>query len=234
MKEVIVTAREDVSGQKQLCAYFVAEQELHIAELRETLSRELPQYMIPAYFVQLEQMPLTPNGKIDRKALPEPKDSILSGVEYVAPRTETEEKLVLIWKAVLNLDTIGVKDNFFELGGHSLKATTLVSRIHKEMNIDLPLRTVFQSPTIEDMEEVISEMEHQQHVSIPLANKMDVYPVSSAQKRLYILQQLEGAEISNNIPATLIVHGALDVERFEHAFRQLIARHEILRTSFEW
>ncbi|MFB6367904.1 condensation domain-containing protein, partial [Paenibacillus elgii] len=200
--------------------------------LRSAMSQELPGYMIPSYFVQLERLPLTPNGKIDRKALPAPEGGA-SGSEYTAPRTPLEAKLVRIWQEVLGVEKVGINENFFDIGGHSLRATTLVSKIHKEMNVDFPLRDVFTCSTVEDMARAIARMEEGSYSSIPAIEERDYYPLSSAQKRLFILNQLEGAELSYNMPGAMLLEGALDRQRFEEAFRGLIARHETLRTGFE-
>ncbi|MFB6365159.1 amino acid adenylation domain-containing protein, partial [Paenibacillus elgii] len=227
-----VVIREDGNGQKALCAYFTADGELQASVLRSAIWQELPGYMIPSYFVQLERLPLTPNGKIDRKALPAPEGGA-SGSEYTAPRTPLEAKLVRIWQEVLGVTTVGVKDNFFDLGGHSLRATTLVSKVHKELNVDLPLRDVFRYATIEEMAQAIARMEEGAFSAIPVAEEREHYPLSSAQKRLFILHQLEGAEQSYNMPGAMLLEGALERERFEEAFCGLIARHETLRTGFE-
>ncbi|MDK8179896.1 non-ribosomal peptide synthetase [Paenibacillus sp. UMB4589-SE434] len=232
VQEATVLALEDEAGQKQLCAYFTAEGTLTAGELRTALSQELPGYMIPSYFVQLDRLPLTPNGKIDRRALPAPEGDVQTGAEFVAPRTTAEMQLARIWQDVLGLNRVGVKDNFFELGGHSLRATTLVSRLYKEMNVNFPLRGVFQHPTIEEMAQAIAGMEQQQYAAIPLAQEQAYYPLSSAQKRLYILSQLEGAELSYNMPGVLLLEGPLNRDRFQTAFLKLIARHETLRTGF--
>ncbi|MBU7319853.1 amino acid adenylation domain-containing protein, partial [Paenibacillus oleatilyticus] len=232
VREAVVVIREDGNGQKALCAYYTADEELQASGLRSAMSQELPGYMIPSYFVQLEQLPLTPNGKIDRKALPAPEGGA-GGSEYTAPRTPLEAKLVRIWQEVLAVTTVGVKDNFFDLGGHSLRATTLVSKIHKELNVDLPLRDVFRYATVEEMAQAIAGMEQQEHVSIPMLEERDYYMLSSVQKRLFIQQQMEGAELSYNMSGMMVLSGALDRERFEEAFRGLIARHETLRTGFE-
>ncbi|WP_046233883.1 condensation domain-containing protein, partial [Paenibacillus algorifonticola] len=206
---------------------------LTVSELRGRLSQEMPGYMIPSYFVQLEKMPLTANGKTDRKALPAPEGSVNTGAEYTAPRTPLEEQLVRIWQEVLGTERIGVKDNFFDLGGHSLRATVLVSKLYKEMKVNLPLRDVFRLPTIEEMAKAIADMAQTTYASIPAVEERAYYPLSSAQKRLYILHQLEGAEQSYNMPEFMTLEGPLNRERFEESFRKLIARHEILRTGFE-
>ncbi|MDN4091203.1 condensation domain-containing protein, partial [Paenibacillus polymyxa] len=236
VREAVVLVRSDANGQKALCAYYTPDTgaELAVNDLRSALAQELPGYMIPSYFVELERLPLTPNGKIDRKALPAPEGEAGSGTEYVAPRNELETKLAAIWQEVLGLaKEIGVHDNFFDIGGHSLRATTLVSKIHKELNVDLPLRDVFRHSTIESMAAAISRLDEQTFVSIPVADDREVYPQSFAQKRLFILNQLEGAELSYNMPEAMLLEGALDRARFEEAFRKLVTRHETLRTGFE-
>ncbi|APB69496.1 non-ribosomal peptide synthase/polyketide synthase [Paenibacillus polymyxa] len=233
VKEAVVVVREDQEGQKALCAYYTAEEGLTAVDLKRAIASELPGYMIPSYFVELERLPLTPNGKIDRKALPAPEGGASAGREYVAPRTELEAKLVAIWQNVLGPVTIGVTDNFFDLGGHSLRATTLVSKVHKELSVNLPLRDVFQHSTIEAMAEAISQLERQEHLSIPVLDKRDYYPLSSVQKRLYIQQQMEGAELSYNMSGMTVLVGRLERNQFEAALKGLIARHEILRTGFE-
>ncbi|MDG0057028.1 amino acid adenylation domain-containing protein, partial [Paenibacillus sp. P2(2022)] len=234
IEKAIVTAWENEDGDKDLCAYVVASEALNLPELRSTLQPKLPGYMIPTYVVPLDRFPLTPNGKIDRKALPAPETRLEGGTKYVAPRTELEEQLVRIWQSVLNHHQIGIQDNFFEVGGHSLRATTLMAKIHQELNHKLALRDIFQYPTIEQLVQVMGEDQTQQtYVSIPVAEEREYYPVSSAQKRMYVLSHLEGGEVSYNMPGALIIEGSLDKKRLEQAFRQLIARHEALRTRFD-
>ncbi|WP_340018592.1 amino acid adenylation domain-containing protein [Paenibacillus sp. FSL H3-0457] len=236
VREAVVLVRSDANGQKALCAYYTPDTgvELVVNDLRRALAQELPGYMIPSYFVELDRLPLTPNGKIDRKVLPAPEGEAGSGTEYVAPRNELETKLAAIWQEVLGLaKEIGVHDNFFDIGGHSLRATTLVSKIHKELNVDLPLRDVFRHSTIESMATTISRLDQQIFVSIPVTDVREVYPQSFAQKRLFILNQLEVAELSYNMPEAMLLEGALDRARFEETFRKLVARHEMLRTGFE-
>ncbi|PTU44146.1 non-ribosomal peptide synthetase, partial [Paenibacillus polymyxa] len=193
----------------------------------------LPSYMVPSYFVQLEQMPLSPNGKIDRKALPAPEGSLQSGADYVAPRTWVEVKLTQIWQDVLGLAQVGVKENFFEMGGHSLRATTLASKIHKELHKQLPLRSIFEAPTIEQLAAVLEGLDQVAYASIPVTEERSFYPLSSAQKRLYVLHQFDPNDVNYNMPSVLQVSGPLDVKRVEDVFCQLIARHATLRTRFE-
>ncbi|WP_033404620.1 non-ribosomal peptide synthetase, partial [Paenibacillus fonticola] len=233
VREAVVVARETEEGQKDLCAYVVAGCELVASEIRAVLSQSLPGYMIPAYFVQIDRLPLTPNGKIDRKALPAPAAHLHTGAEYIAARTPVEETLVSIWETVLGVSPIGIQDNFFDLGGHSLRATTLVAMIHRELGAEIPLRTVFQEPTIAQMARMIEGRDSFVYAMIPTVKPSTYYPVSSAQKRLYILSQMDGGELSYNMPAVITIEGELDRERLEETFRKLIRRHESLRTGFE-
>ncbi|MBP2646106.1 MAG: amino acid adenylation domain protein, partial [Firmicutes bacterium] len=233
VKETIVIAREETSGNKYLCAYFVAEEALKAKELRQHLSKALPEYMIPSYFVQLEKLPLTLNGKIDRKVLPKPEGRINTGVEYIAPRNEAEEKLTQIWQDVLGVEKVGIEDNFFELGGHSLKAINLVAKIHKAFGAEVPLQGVFKAQTIKELVKIIEDTVITDYAEIEPIVKAEYYPVSSAQKRMFILDQFKASDTAYNMPAVLKVEGALEKQRFENAWRELIKRHETLRTSFE-
>ncbi len=233
IRKTTVFARENAFGEKQLCAYYEADRELPAAELKSVISQELPAYMIPAYLIQLEQLPLTANGKVDRRSLPTPEESLQPGEGRTPPRTPLEASLAGIWKSVLGLEHIGVHDNFFDLGGHSLRATTLVSKVHQELNVELPLRDVFRYSTIEEMALAITRIGEQSFSSIPLAGVREYYPLSSAQKRLFILNQLEGSDQSYNMPGVLLLEGSIDRSLLEKAFRGLIVRHETLRTGFE-
>ncbi|MEC0184206.1 non-ribosomal peptide synthetase, partial [Paenibacillus peoriae] len=233
VQEAIILAHEDKQGENQLVAYYVAEREMSVSVLRSLLGKVLPNYMVPSYFVQLEHMPLTSNGKIDRNSLPQPEGNLQSGGDYVTPQTWVELKLTQIWQDILCLEKVGVKENFFEIGGHSLRATTLVSKIHKELNKSLPLRCIFEAPTIEQLAVLIEGLDQEAYASIPVTEERNFYPLSSAQKRMYVLQQLDPNDVHYNMPAVFQVSGPLDIERMEEAFRQLIARHATLRTRFE-
>ncbi len=148
IKEAVVIDREDASGQKYLCAYVAADEEQDNREIMTILAKTLPLYMIPGFIIQLERIPLTPNGKVDRRALPIP--GLQANKTYAAPTDEYEEKLVEIWSKILNLEkaVIGIDNNFFELGGHSLKATIITAKIHEVFNIKIPLGEIFKTPTI--------------------------------------------------------------------------------------
>jgi len=163
VREAAVVVREGVAGDKRLVAYVVASGEggageLGAAELRGFLSGRLPGHMVPSYFVMLEALPLTPNGKVDRKALPGPEArDHEAGAAYVAPRTATEEALCGIWRGVVGVERVGVEDNFFELGGHSLLATQVVSQVKDIFDVDLPLRELFERPTVGGVAAALAE-----------------------------------------------------------------------------
>jgi len=232
IKEAVVVAREGESGDKYLCAYIVLGTELGVSELREYLAKDLPDYMIPSYFVYLERIPLTPNGKLDRKALPDPK--VETGREYAAPRDKVEEKLIEIWADMLGIDEsdIGIDTNFFYLGGHSLKATILAARIHKEFNVKVPLGEIFKTPTIRGLSEFIKRSVEEKYKAIEPAEEKEYYPLSPVQKRMYVLQQMQLESKSYNIPMVMTLEGDINYENLQDTFRQLIKRHESLRTSF--
>ncbi|MBT2761410.1 thioesterase domain-containing protein, partial [Paenibacillus sp. ISL-20] len=158
IREAVVSAREDESGAKYLCAYLVSEEELTVAELRQHMGAGLPEYMIPGAFVQLAEIPLTPNGKVDRKALPEPDGSMKSGAAYVAPRNVLEDILVKIYKEVLGNPAVGVQDNYYNLGGNSIRSLVLVEKINKELNIELTIQHVMENSTIEDLAHTIGNL----------------------------------------------------------------------------
>ncbi|QKJ77919.1 non-ribosomal plipastatin synthetase PpsC [Bacillus subtilis] len=228
VREAAVTVRTD-SGEPELCAYVEG---LERNEVRAQLERLLPGYMVPAYMIEMEQWPVTPSGKLDRNALPAPGGAA-DAETYTAPRNVTEMKLSQLWEDVLKNGPVGIHDNFFDRGGHSLKATALVSRIAKEFDVQVPLKDVFAHPTVEGLAAVIREGTDSPYEAIKPAEKQETYPVSSAQKRIYVLQQLEDGGTGYNMPAVLELEGKLNPERMDRAFQELIKRHESLRTSFE-
>ena len=233
IREVVVTAGKDDSGDNYLCAYLVSRREIGISELREYLSASLSDYMIPPYFVFLDHLPLTASGKVDRKQLPPPEVSLKTD-EYVAPRDDTERELVDLWADVLGVDKeiIGIDSNFFELGGHSLTATILGGRIHKEFNIKLPMTEVFRAPMIRSMSQYIKSAAEEAFASIFPAEEREYYPLSSAQKRLYLLQNMASESTVYNIYEIFQVEGEPERERLKEIFWELIRLHESLRTSF--
>jgi amino acid adenylation domain-containing protein len=259
IKDVVVVAGgRRIDGEKgeqledrYICAYIVADREFEISELREHMSRKLPDYLIPSYFMQIESIPLNPNGKVDMKALPAPR--IVAGEDYKAPRDEIEEKLVGLWTEVLfgkessqaslppgqsqghasmSKMSIGIDSNFFHLGGHSLKATILASKIHRAFHVKLTLAEIFKTPTIREIARYIKNSKKEEYAAIEKAQKKDYYELSPSQKGLYILQQLDEASTAYNMPLISKLNSSIDKRRLEDSFMKLIERHESLRTTF--
>jgi amino acid adenylation domain-containing protein/non-ribosomal peptide synthase protein (TIGR01720 family) len=219
--------------EKQLVAYVVGKEELNTAQMAAYLTGILPSYMVPAHFVQMESLPLNANGKVDYRKLPEPGNAgMLPGVEYIAPRNETEEKLAAIWQDVLRREKISVKDDFFDLGGHSLKITRLASQIHKEFNVRLELKELFEVTVLEDLAQLIGQSSKTSFATIEPVEPQESYAISSSQRRLWVLSQFEDANIAYNMTGVYVFRGNLDKDAFEAAFASLIGRHEILRTTF--
>ncbi len=232
--EAVVVVQSDTTGDKFLCGYVVpaVDQTVDTTILKAHLAETLPEYMIPAQVVVLEKMPLTASGKIDRKALPEPHVCVSIG--YEPPVTDTEKKLAGIWAEVLGVEegVIGLENSFFDLGGHSLKAIRLTEKVHKELNVKVPLTEVFKKPRIKGLSLYIAGLSQDKFISIAPAGEKPYYALSSAQKRFYLLQQMDPGSTAYNLPSVDKLVGPLDRERFEEAFRRLIQRHESLRTSF--
>ncbi|MCP5055001.1 MAG: amino acid adenylation domain-containing protein, partial [bacterium] len=247
INEAVVMARQSSGGEKYLCAYIVPvpgntkntnpEEELSGQRLSGYLSGKLPDYMIPSYFVIIDRMPLTPNGKVDRKNLPEP--DMVSENQYAPPRNETEKALVEIWSSILEIEpaAIGIDTHFFRLGGHSLKAVSHINRVYKIFDVQMPLTIFFQSPTIRSVARFIhrSKEEHvtdEHYQSIPLAEEKEYYPLTNSQKRFFLHQQVETTDISYNMQELMMLEGPLEKEQFESVIKQIIHRHESLRTGF--
>lgn len=233
IKEAVVTARKDHMQEYYICAYMTVYDDVQISEIKKYLFDTLPQYMIPLYYIILDKLPLTVNGKIDKKLLPDPTENQMVSSEYEAPRNKAEEKLVKIWSEILGIDKIGINDNFFNLGGHSLKATSLVSKIHKEFDVQISLEKVFKLPTIKEMAAYIGSVEKNMYVAIDPVEEREYYPVSLAQKRMYFLTEFEGEGINYNMPSMLEITGVIDKCKLENAFKELINRQESFRTYFE-
>ncbi|MFL5356884.1 amino acid adenylation domain-containing protein, partial [Archangium sp.] len=240
VRDAIVVAREDVPGDKRLVAYVVAHQghPLEVASLRDQLKQRLPAFMVPSAFVVLDALPLTPNGKLDRKALPAPDMAAETSAAFVAPRTPTEELLAGLMAQVLRLERMGAGDNFFELGGHSLLATQVISRIRAGFGVELPLRALFEAPTVAALASRVDSAVRagkgmQVPALVPVARDGAPLPVSFSQQRLWFLDQLEPGTPLYNIPAALRLEGSLDVSALERSFAALTERHESLRTTFQ-
>ena len=245
LERAVVEVREDQPGDKRIVAFMVPRpnNRLGLVQLREQLRSQLPAHMIPSTFIELETLSLTVNGKVDRKALQVAADSRASKVEltseFLAPRTPTEQVLADIWGEILQLKDVGVHDHFFELGGHSLLATQLVSRVQSLFRITLPLRQIFERPTIATLAEVITQTQtgqkplHEQHgYAITRAERGVPLPLSFAQERMWFLYQLSPEAAAYNIPASVRLHGPLNKPALRWAVGELVRRHDALRTTF--
>ncbi|NOU44484.1 MAG: amino acid adenylation domain-containing protein, partial [Methyloglobulus sp.] len=235
IREAVVMAREDVPGDKRLVAYLVAEagQEPTAADLRGQLSAVLAEYMVPGAYVALEAFPLTPNGKLDRKALPAPDGSSVTCRAYEPPQGAAEAAIAHIWQELLHLGQVGRHDHFFELGGHSLLAVQLVSRLRQELGIEVPLRDLFARPVLAGFARAVTNARQSELPPIQMADRSQPIPLSWAQQRLWFLGQLDpAASAAYHIPAGLRLHGRLDKAALKASLDRIVARHEILRTSF--
>lgn len=239
VQDAIVVADQSAENEKRLLAYVVClkEQSLTAAEIRQLLKEKLPDYMIPAAIIVMESFPLTASGKINRRALPQPDVSDLEiSDSAVAPRNPTEEIIAGIFKDILKISHPGVHDSFFDLGGHSLMATQVISRLRDAFAIELPLRDLFEAPTVAQLAERIAIKRRQlQEEDIPEFKRIPregELPLSFAQQRLWFLDQLEPDSASYNIPLALRLHGRLDIGLFEQSIQKIIRRHETLRCTF--
>ncbi|RKG94728.1 amino acid adenylation domain-containing protein, partial [Corallococcus sp. CA053C] len=237
VQDVVVHARTEAPGEKRLVAYVVARagHVMDAAALKELVQRHLPRYMVPSAFVALAALPLTPNGKVDRKALPAPEAAPAQS-SVLAPRTLTEELLASVWARVLRVERVGAYDHFFELGGHSLLATQAVSRIREALQVDLPLSSLFEAPTLAALAEKVDALRATQQgqvlpplVAVPRTGAL---ALSFAQQRLWFLEQLEPGTAAYNVPAAVRITGALDADAMRRAFFALTVHHESLRTTF--
>ncbi len=235
-----VVAKTSANGSKRLVAYVVGEQDSE--ELRRDLKGRLPSYMAPSVIVNLQELPLTSTGKVDRQALEklEDLDIGLEEEHYEAPSTAVEEQLAEIWAGLLETTRVGRHGNFFDLGGHSLLATSMVSRFQDVFGIDVPVRAVFESPTIAELAEVIeiglqsleSKTEDVKPASITSAARPSLFPISFQQEQLWFLDRFEPSSDFYNVPFAWVFKGDLDVPRLERSLAEVVRRHEILRTCF--
>ncbi|HET9228124.1 MAG TPA: amino acid adenylation domain-containing protein, partial [Thermoanaerobaculia bacterium] len=232
VREAVAVARETPAG-KQLVAYLSADPPPSAAELREHLLRTLPEHMAPAAFVRLEALPRTANGKVDRRALPEPdRESAGLETECVAPRTPVEERLAALFRELLQVEP-GVHDDFFALGGHSLLAGQLVSRVRSELGVELPLRDIYRCPTLAGLAERVAVANRAERPRIERAPRDQPIPLSFQQERVWFLNELApGGNIAYNFQATIRFRGPLRPDVLQAAMTEVLRRHEIFRTRF--
>ncbi|HEX7736861.1 MAG TPA: amino acid adenylation domain-containing protein, partial [Ktedonobacteraceae bacterium] len=238
--EAIVLLREDAPEEKRLVAYLVPKPERmpDLRQLRQYLQARLPDYMLPAALVILERLPLNPNGKLDRRALPPPEYSNPDlGAQYAPPRNHAEELLTAIWAEVLGREHVGIYDNFFESGGHSLLATRVISRIQQVFQVTLPLRSLFEHPYVAELATAVTQI-HSRPDDLALtkrsrvADREKVLPLSFAQQRLWFLDKLVPGNPFYNICRAISLSGDLQIAALAQSLHELVRRHESLRTHF--
>jgi amino acid adenylation domain-containing protein len=231
VRDAVVLAREDAPGEQRLVAYVVGEVAPEV--LRQHLGSQLPEYMVPAAYVALQALPLTANGKLDRRALPAPEADAYSQRAYEAAQGELEATLAAIWRALLGLERIGRHDDFFALGGHSLLAVQLTSRIRTALGLDVPLAELFAQPTLAGFAQRVAASTASALPAIVPASRQEALPLSFAQQRLWFLAQLdERAAAAYAIPGGVRMKGPLDVAALHAALNRIVERHEPLRTYF--
>ncbi|MEH2228637.1 MAG: amino acid adenylation domain-containing protein [Nostoc sp.] len=238
VQEVVVIAKEFSPGDQRLVAYVVPKPEspdTNVGNLRRFLKQKLPDYAIPSRFVQLSALPLTANGKVDRKALPAPIQTLNANEKFVAPRTPIEERVAEIWSTVLGLKNIGVHDNFLALGGHSLLAFQILCRIRDIFQVELPMRHFFEAPTISEIADSITQAQQEDiGCSVPIQSigRDGDLPLSFGQERLWFLDQLVPNHAFYNVSEAFRLRGVLNATILEQSLNEIINRHEILRTTY--
>ncbi|MCU0287284.1 MAG: amino acid adenylation domain-containing protein, partial [Acidobacteria bacterium] len=241
ISSAVVINRKDKEGDNYLCAYIVPaplpgeDRPLTVPVLRTYLLEYLPEYMVPSYYIVLDAIPMSANGKVDRRQLPELTTVTLSGQTYEPPANEQERILTNIWAELLNREPgqISVTDNFFDIGGHSLKGMNLIARMHQAFQVQVPLSAIFRHPTIREMAANINERHFSTYSEIPALPLKEYYPVSKTQQWMYIVSQmLRPGQYGYNTPFGIIIEGELETGRLQDVFMKLIARHEAFRTSF--
>ncbi|HEX2091791.1 MAG TPA: amino acid adenylation domain-containing protein, partial [Longimicrobiaceae bacterium] len=236
VRDAVVEVREDAHGEKRLVGYVVPEGgRPSAAELRAHLELHLPAYMVPGAFVELDALPLTPHGKLDRRALPAP--GTVARESRVAPRTPVEEILGGIWAEVLGIEQVGATDDFFELGGHSLVAMRVISRIRATLGVELPLRALFETPTVAGLAGRVATVRREGPGTeapplVPGPRDVAPLPLSFAQQRLWLVHRMDPESAAYNMPSALRVHGRLELRALERALSAVLRRHEALRTRF--
>ncbi|AKQ66004.1 Non-ribosomal peptide synthetase [Myxococcus hansupus] len=236
LRDAVVVAREDVPGDKQLVAYAVPSVAPgpETAALRAYLQERLPAHMVPSALVVLEALPITANGKVDLRALPVPEASArVSSPDYEAPASALEETLASVWAQILRVERVGRADDFFGLGGHSLLATQVVARLRAVLGVEVPLRALFESSSLQGFAQRVALATRSEAMpGLHAQPRTDKRPLSFAQQRLWFLDRLQPGSTAYNVPFVLRLEGPLDVEVLERALSELVRRHEVLRTTF--
>ncbi len=230
--DVAVIAKSMGDGDIALCAYLVSEEQLNFENIKRDLSERLPNYMVPTYITQIEKIPVTDNGKLNKRQLPEIK---VESKVYVAPKDDTEVMLTQIFENILSIESVGANDNFFEIGGHSLNALRIINEIENKSGVRIPVTVIFENPTVVQLAKIINKSNAYRNIrNIPKAEDKLFYSISPIQQDIYTLNKIAGKQTTTyNMPGIFEIKGNLDIKRIQYAFQTLVNRHEVLRTRFE-
>ncbi|MHA4842634.1 amino acid adenylation domain-containing protein [Flavitalea antarctica] len=232
VRQAVVIAKNDKQFNKEVVAYIVSEEAFNQQAVKTFLRERLPEYMIPSVWVEMNDFPLTLNGKIDKKGLPDPNFNRSQNNEYTAPRNELETTLASIWQEILGVEKVGIYDNFFELGGHSLRAMQLISRLHKLLNVKTTISKVLSNPTISELAQTLGPDLMENYKEIPRLEEQDHYELAHTQRRIWVVSYFQNGSTMYNVPGAYSINGQLEVNAFKKAVDIVIQRHEILRTVF--
>ncbi|MEP0264564.1 amino acid adenylation domain-containing protein [Dokdonia sp.] len=237
VEEAVAVARENENGEIYIAAYYTASKLLDTKYFNDVLKIDLPSYMIPSYFVRIENIPLTTNGKIDKHLLPNPKQ--LSQSKSDQKKEESDEvafTLRKIWSEILTIEVekIGWDDSFYELGGHSISTIMLASKIHKNLNVTFKIKEIADNPTLREQSILVRENKKEVFKSITKVEKREYYHISRAQKRMFLLHRMIKDNVTYNIPGAMIIEGELDIDKLENTCNEMMTRHEVLKTSFHF
>ena len=230
ISQVVIVPHRTDEMENILACYYTEQEPVTQAELRELILSRLPDYMVPAYFIRMESLPLSLNGKVDRKALPKPEEMVITS--YDEPITATEKGLAEIWCEVLGLGRVGACNPFIEIGGDSLKAIRVIARIYKLFSVEVSVRDFFACPTIRELARFVDAGRHKSYQRIAAIPEADSYELSHAQRRLWLLDQLESDSAAYNIASSFLIEGEFKSDAFVSALQVMHQRHETMRTTF--
>ncbi len=232
LTDVAVIAKSMGEGDIALCAYLVSDEQLNCENIRRDLSEKLPSYMLPTYITQIDKIPVTDNGKLNKSQLPEIK---VKSKVYVAPKDDTEVMITQIFENILNIESVGTNDNFFEIGGHSLNALGIINEIEHKSGVRIPVTDIFEKPTVIQLAKIIKESNKYKNLrKIPKADDKSFYSISPMQQHIYTLNKIAGKQTTSyNMPGAFEIKGDIDIKSIQNAFQTLVNRHEVLRTRFE-
>jgi amino acid adenylation domain-containing protein/non-ribosomal peptide synthase protein (TIGR01720 family) len=228
----VILPNKNSNHESRLLAYYTSKQKISVNEIRSRLLQFLPEYMIPSFFIELEQFPLNFNGKINKKELPKPDELLYENVEYKAPENNIEIELSKIWSEALGIKKVGIKNKYLEFGGNSLTAIKLISKIFNKFNLEISIRELFEDGSIESISKLVEKSKKTAVQEITKAKVKAKYPLSHQQRRIWITSQFDKSSIAYNIPSAYYLFGTIDYSKFEIAVNKIIERHEILRTAF--